>query len=161
MPCSNKEKNEQIRGPDHLAKIYLKGFDSLLLTFHKLTLVIAKRKVPGTYEYVIARTKFFDEVFKQALAENYPQIVFLGAGYDTRPYRFQDYIKQTEIFELDAPTTQQIKNQFLKKSNISIPDKLHFVPINFNKENLSEVLIKAGFKMDKKRCSSGRASPSI
>jgi methyltransferase (TIGR00027 family) len=148
--CANKEKNEQIRGPDHLAKIYLKGFDSLLLTFHKLTLTIAKRKVPGTYEYVIARTKFFDEVFKQALAENYHQIVFLGAGYDTRPYRFKDSIKQTEIFELDVPTTQQIKKRFLKKSNLPIPDKLHFVAINFNKENLGEVLIKAGFKMNKK-----------
>ena len=38
----------------------------------------------------------------------------------------------------------------MKKSNSSIPDKLHFVPINFNKENLSEVLINAGFKMNKK-----------
>jgi methyltransferase (TIGR00027 family) len=148
--CASKERDGQIRGPDHLAKIYLKGFDSLLLTFRKLTLTIAKRKVPGTYEYVIARTKFFDEVFKQALTENIPQIVFLGAGYDTRPYRFKDSIKQTEIFELDAPTTQQTKKQFLKKSNIPIPDKLHFVPINFNKENLNEVLIKAGFKMNKK-----------
>ncbi len=137
--CANKEKNEQIRGPDHLAKIYLKNFYRLLLTFHKLTLAIAKRKVPGTYEYVIARTKFFDDVFNQALVDNYPQIVFLGAGYDTRPYRFQDSIKQTEIFELDAPTTQQIKKQFLKKSNISIPNKLHFVPINFNKEDLAKL----------------------
>jgi methyltransferase (TIGR00027 family) len=148
--CANKEKNKQIRGPDHLAKIYLKGFDGLLLTFHKLTLAIAKRKVPGTYEYVIARTKFFDEVFKQALTENIPQIVFLGAGYDTRPYRFKNSIKQTEIFELDVPTTQQIKKKFLKESNISIPKRLHFVPINFNKENLSEVLIEAGFKMNKR-----------
>ena len=148
--CANKEKNKQIRGPDNLAKIYLKGFDSLLLTFSKLTLTIAKRKVPGTYEYVIARTKFFDEVFKQALTENIPQIVFLGAGYDTRPYRFKDCIRQTEIFELDVPTTQQIKKQFLKKSNIPIPDKLHFVSINFNKENLNQVLTEAGFKRDKK-----------
>ena len=74
----------------------MKGFDSLLLKFYRITLPIAKRKVPRTYEYVIARTKFFDDVFKQALVENFPQIVFLGAGYDTRPYRFKDYIKQTE-----------------------------------------------------------------
>lgn len=148
--CANKERNEQIRGPDNLAKIYLKGFDRLLLTFRKLTLAVAKRRVPGTYEYVIARTKFFDEAFEQALNECYPQVVFLGAGYDTRPYRFKDSIKQTEIFELDVPTTQQIKKQFLKKSNIAIPDKLHFVPINFNKENLSEVLNEVGFKINKK-----------
>jgi len=148
--CANKEKNEQIKGPDYLAKIFFKGWDSLLLKFRRITLPIAKRRVPRIYEYVIARTKFFDNVFKQALVENFPQIVFLGAGYDTRPYRFKDYMKQTEIFELDVPTTQQIKKQFLKASNISIPKQLHFVPINFNKEDLGEVLIKAGFKMNKK-----------
>jgi methyltransferase (TIGR00027 family) len=148
--CANKEKNEQIKGPDYLAKMFFKGWDSLLLKFDRITLPIAKRRVPRTYEYVIARTKFFDNVFKQALVENFPQIVFLGAEYDTRPYRFKECIKQTEIFELDVPITQQIKKQFLKASNISIPKQLHFVSINFNKEDLGEVLIKAGFKMNKK-----------
>ena len=148
--CANKEKNKQIRGPDYLAKIFFKGWDRLLLKFHRLTLPMARRRVPGTYEYLIARTKFFDDIFKQALVENYPQIVFLGAGYDTRPYRFKDYINQTKIFELDVPTTQQIKKQFLKASNVSIPEQLHFVPINFNKEDLGEVLIKAGFKKNHK-----------
>jgi methyltransferase (TIGR00027 family) len=157
--CANKEKNEQIKGPDYLAKIFFEGWDSLLLKFRRITLLIAKRRVPRTYEYVIARTKFFDNAFKQALVENCPQIVFLGAGYDTRPYRFKECIKQTEIFELDVPTTQQIKKQFLKASNISIPKQLHFVPINFNKEDLGEVLIKEGF--EKKRCLFGRVSQSI
>jgi methyltransferase (TIGR00027 family) len=148
--CANKEKNKQIRGPDYLAKIFFKGWDRLLLKFHRLTLPMARRRVPGTYEYLIARTKFFDDVFKQALVENYPQIVFLGAGYDTRPYRFKDYINQTKIFELDVPTTQQIKKQYLRLSNVSIPKQLQFIPINFNKEELGEVLIKNGFKKNQK-----------
>ena len=148
--CANKEKNEKIRSPDHLARIFFKGSDSLLLKFHRITLSIARMRVPGTYEYVIARTKFFDDVFKQALVENYPQIVFLGAGYDTRPYRFKEYVEQTEIFELDVSTTQQIKRQCLEKSKIPIPRQLHFVPINFNKEDLGEVLSEAGFRTNKK-----------
>ncbi len=28
---------------------------------------------------------FFDHIVKSALRENIPQIVFLGAGYDSRP----------------------------------------------------------------------------
>jgi methyltransferase (TIGR00027 family) len=148
--CANKEKDEQIRGPDYLAQIYMKGFDSLLLKLRKITLPIAKRKVPRTYEYIIARTKFFDEVFEESLLENLPQIVFLGAGYDTRPYRFKDCIKQTQIFELDSLPTQEMKQKFLKKSNISVPKQVHFVPINFNTENLGEVLTKAGFDVSKK-----------
>jgi len=43
---------------------------------------------PGICEYVLARTAFFDKVFKDALNNKIPQIVLLGAGYDTRPYRF-------------------------------------------------------------------------
>jgi len=58
------------------------------------------------YEYLIARTAFFDDIVEQALRENIPQIVFLGAGYDSRPYRFKDLIKETSIFELDIHTTQ-------------------------------------------------------
>lgn len=148
--CANKEKNPQIRGPDHLAKIYMQGIDSLILKFHKITLPIAKRKVPRTYEYIIARTKFFDEVFEQALLNNLPQIVFLGAGYDTRPYRFKDCIKQTQIFELDSFPTQKVKQEFLKESNIFVPEQLHYVSINFNTENLGDVLAKTGFDVNKK-----------
>ena len=148
--CANKEKNPQIRGPDHLAKIYMQGIDNLILKFHKITLPIAKRKVPRTYEYIIARTKFFDEVFEQALLNNLPQIVFLGAGYDTRPYRFKDCIKQTQIFELDSSPTQKIKQEFLKESNIFVPEQLHYVSINFNTENLGDVLAKTRFDVNKK-----------
>jgi methyltransferase (TIGR00027 family) len=148
--CANKEKNPQIRGPDHLAKIYMQGIDSLILKFHKITLPIAKRKVPRTYEYIIARTKFFDEVFEQALLNNLPQIVFLGAGYDTRPYRFKDCIKQTQIFELDSFPTQKVKQEFLKESKIFVPEQLHYVSINFNTENLGDVLTKSGFDVNKK-----------
>ncbi|MFZ7137552.1 MAG: class I SAM-dependent methyltransferase [archaeon] len=148
--CANKEKNEQIRGPDHLAKIYMKGIDSFILKLHKITLPIAKRKAPQVYEYIIARTKFFDTIFEQALLENLPQIVFLGAGYDTRPYRFKDCIKQTQIFELDSSPTQKMKQRFLKESDISVPEQLHYVSINFNTQNLGEVLAEAGFDVNKR-----------
>jgi O-methyltransferase involved in polyketide biosynthesis len=36
---------------------------------------------------MLARTVFFDNVFIDALNQNLPQIVLLGAGYDTRAYR--------------------------------------------------------------------------
>jgi methyltransferase (TIGR00027 family) len=102
--------------------------------------------LPGMYEYVVARTSYFDNIVQQALQNNTSQIVFLGAGYDTRAYRFKDLIdSKTKIFELDIHTTQEQKIKLLNQNNISIPEQLTFVPINFNKETLESVLAKYGY----------------
>ena len=61
------------------------------------------------YEYGIARTTFFDNIFIDALNKNIPQIVLLGAGYDTRAYRFAEINNTTKIIELDIETTQNRK----------------------------------------------------
>lgn len=65
----------------------------------------------GIYEYVIARTKYIDAVFKRALSEQFDQILLFGAGFDTRALRFQAAAQHTRIFELDASPTQQAKIQ--------------------------------------------------
>lgn len=150
------DEREEIRGSDYLAEIFLaKGSNAKDL---KRTLkdpavrqwVIRDYLSPGMYEYQIARTAYFDRIMEQALRENIPQIVFLGAGYDSRPYRFKDLIRETRIFELDIHTTQQRKRELLRQANIPIPEQLVYVPINFNTENLKDVLFKAGFDKNKK-----------
>ena len=70
----------------------------------------------GVYKYVIARTKYIDAVFKEALAEKFDQILLFGAGFDTRALRFQTEAQHTRIFELDAPFTQQAKLQQYKNA---------------------------------------------
>ena len=101
---------------------------------------------PGLYEYILARTAYFDDLVKQALKERIPQVVFLGAGYDTRAYRFVDLSKETRIFELDIQTTQRSKMDLLKKGDIPIPENLTFVAINFKIDSLSDVLLEGGFR---------------
>jgi methyltransferase (TIGR00027 family) len=98
------------------------------------------------YEYMLARTAFFDHVFRDALSNNIPQIVLLGAGYDTRAYRFATLNTTTKILELDIATTQQRKKKCLKKAQIDIPRHARLVPINFTTESLHHVLENAGYK---------------
>jgi methyltransferase (TIGR00027 family) len=145
---ASKEEKPNFQGPDYLAKVFLPPKAKILLSFSFIRRALRKKlhkTVPGGYEYVTARTNHFDRLFKNALEENIPQVVFLGAGYDTRAIRFKDNIQQTNIFELDAPTTQQNKKKLLQKHNISIPSQVSFVPINFSKENMDNVLSKAGY----------------
>lgn len=150
---ATKESKEDFVGPDHLAYLFLPlkaKFFLSLAPFRRIFIKKVQEKVPGTYEYVTARTLFFDEVFYEAINHKVPQIVFLGAGYDTRAIRFQKLLKDTAIFELDAPTTQLEKREKLKKSKIPIPGNLVFVPINFNTDNLEEALQSSGYDPAKK-----------
>jgi len=145
---ASKEEQPNFQGPDNLATLFLPAKAKILLSFSFIRRALREKlhkKVPGSYEYVTARTNHFDKLFKHALEENIPQIVFLGAGYDTRAIRFKNTIQRTNIFELDAPTTQQHKKKRLQKHNISIPQQVSFVPINFSKERMDNVLSKAGY----------------
>ena len=36
----------------------------------------------GIYEYIIARTKYIDAAFKEALADHFGQILIFGAGFE-------------------------------------------------------------------------------
>jgi methyltransferase (TIGR00027 family) len=142
-----RDLREEIRGRDYLAEKFISG--ERLKVLHDPTArkkYVETRTASGMYQYMLARTAFFDYLVEQGLKESIPQIVFLGAGYDTRPYRFRDLIKATRIFELDIHTTQQSKKKLLQKADIPIPEQVTFVSINFKTDKLADALLKAGFR---------------
>ena len=98
----------------------------------------------------MARTAYFDQIFARALREDILQVVILGAGYDSRAYRFADLISTTHVFEVDAPPTQQRKQACLEQANVSIPSQVRFVPIDFETHNLRDILVTAGFDQTKR-----------
>lgn len=144
-----KEYQDSKFGPDHLAEIFLPAYYRLFLRFEKIR-ENTKNKLaafmPGMNEYIIARTAYFDELFRNALQADIPQIMVLGAGYDSRAYRFTQANRGTKIYELDAPPTQERKIKCLKAARIRVPAEVHFVPINFMRESLGSVLDKAGYQ---------------
>jgi len=145
------DEHEEIRGRDYLAEIFLtEDRKNLLKDSATRQWVIQNKIAPGMYEFMLARTAFFDELVERGLRENIPQIVFLGAGYDSRPYRFKDLIRATRIFELDAPPTQQRKKEMLHQAYVDIPSQVTFISIDFNTTPLSSALIEAGFDRNRK-----------
>lgn len=150
---ANLEYNNDIHGPDHLANIFLPSFKRFIISFKFIrTIIKAKFKnlIPGMDELMIARTAFYDGLFKDALNKNFPQIVLLGAGYDTRAIRFSDLNNETQIIELDISITQDNKKRCLEKANISIPAQITLAPIDFNKKSIYNVLEKAGYDRHQK-----------
>jgi len=146
-----REERTEIKGPDYMAELFLtEEAKKPLKDGVSRNWAIQKLVTAPLYGYVLARTVFFDEIFKEALAENIPQIVFLGAGYDTRAYRYRELIQNTQIYELDIQSTQNKKTAVLKGSNISIPKQVSLVNINFKIDRISDVLRNAGYSQTAK-----------
>ena len=150
---ANKEFKNKRFGSDYLAEYFLPSHFKFFIKFKKIRVNVknkGNKLTPGVYEYMLARTAFFDNVFIDALNKNVPQIALLGAGYDTRAYRFSKLNNTTKIIELDIATTQNRKKKCFKKAQIDIPKHVRLVPINFNKESLKNVLEKAGYEKNDK-----------
>ena len=148
-----KDKRIEVGGTDNLAYLFMPSIARFFLGFSFFRNLITKnlhKRFPGTYEYVIARTRFFDEIFVRTAKEKTPQIVILGAGYDTRAIRFQNFTKDTVIYELDAPLTLNEKKKYFERNKIQLPENIVYVPINFNNDDLKQTLLKNGYDPKKK-----------
>lgn len=146
---AHKQYNNTKLGPDYLAEIFLPAHYRFFLRFDKVrenTRIKLAQAMPGMTEYIIARTAYFDRLFQDGLKDQIPQVVLLGAGYDSRAYRFAQSNKCTKIFELDAFPTQNRKIKCLKAAHIRLPEEVLYIPINFTSESLGIVLEQAGYK---------------
>jgi methyltransferase (TIGR00027 family) len=148
---SSLEKSSFYKSDDRLAISLLPYFLMLLIRIPFAgRLMLWSFTAKGGYEYIIARTKYIDAVFKQALSEQFSQILIFGAGFDTRALRFQHQAQQTRVFELDAPLTQQAKIRQYRKRHLCVPSNLMFIEIDFSKELLPDRLNRAGFHRDRR-----------
>jgi len=108
------ERDPAVRNPDyfvvHLLGPWLRAV-SKVPPLVRLVIKLYERILPGGYHFHIARTKHIDTVLLQRLEEGIKQVVILGAGYDTRAYRFRELLTNITVFELDYPPTQVVKKE--------------------------------------------------
>ena len=99
----------------------------------------------AAYFYVNARTHYFDEAVRRAAAEGATQVVVLGAGFDSRAYRFRQSHPQLRFFEVDLPTTIEAKQKRVAAALGVAPDYVRYSPIDFNTQKLEDVLPALGY----------------
>jgi len=71
------------------------------------------------------------------------QYVICGAGMDT--FAFRNENPNINIFELDHPDTQRYKLEKIEKLEWIIPKNVHYVPLDFSKDDMAIILKEAGF----------------
>src|SRR5262249_47346665 len=91
------------------------------------------------------RSRYAEDQLATAVSHGVRQYVVLGAGLDTYGYRNRFRHQGLRIFEGDHPATQAWKRELLRATKIEIPAELSFVPVNFERQQLSEELHNFGF----------------
>ncbi|MGN1373458.1 MAG: class I SAM-dependent methyltransferase [Candidatus Coproplasma sp.] len=98
----------------------------------------------------VARAKFCEDALKTAVMTGTSQYVILGAGLDTFALREREFLNRFDVFEVDHPATQADKRARIDRAGLTVPDNLHFVPVDFAVDNLAQKLLASGFDPRKK-----------
>jgi methyltransferase (TIGR00027 family) len=104
---------------------------------------IIERLFPGHHHYVLCRTRHFDERLKARLAAGVEQVVILGAGFDSRAYRFAELLAHVKVFEVDHPATSQRKRAKVNQLMGAGPPNVAWVAVDFNRDSLGQRLAEA------------------
>lgn len=148
------EQDEKIRNPDYLAEKFISPdfWDKSKVTIEDIRKRSPKLKflVGSGYYWMTARTKRIDAVLKDEGAKGIKQVVNLGAGYDTRAYRFHDTMPNVKFFELDMPAMIGRKKEIVAKIFGALPSYVIYIAIDFEKQSLEDALMKVGYDKTKK-----------
>jgi methyltransferase (TIGR00027 family) len=148
-----REPDPAVRNPDFLAEKIISPAELALIREHPICQALQEdypkgrrsREVAGMSNLLLIRTRYIDEAMKRALENGATQLVTLGAGFDTRAYRFADLLHSKRVFEVDYRSTQQLKKRRVAESIGSIPAHVRFVEIDFKTDTLRETLQNARY----------------
>lgn len=143
-------RDDQVRNPDHLASRFIAVGPRLTAlvkvpVLRPLARRTAERMSPGAYYYELARVKHIDRVLLEDLEVGLEQLVILGAGFDTRAYRFADQLTSVRVFELDHPVTAALKQARVRKIFGVLPNHVTYVSSDLEHEDLGLALQRAEY----------------
>jgi len=85
------------------------------------TLLRSQLRGKPFYHYLLARTRYYDEVFLDAVHESVRSIINVGCGSDTRAYRFAHLLRQKRVavLECDQPLAIRAKQKIAQRHWVS------------------------------------------
>lgn len=93
----------------------------------------------------VSRARYAEDNLDQAVRRGVKQYVILGAGLDTFAFRRPEMLDKLQIFEIDHPVMQAYKRRRLIEMGLEKPTQLHFVPVDFLHESLTDALAHSTF----------------
>ena len=108
---------------------------------------LLRRLDPGGITYISCRHRYLDDQLAAALDDGAEQVVLLGAGYDSRAYRFASRLDGRPVFEVDLAAISRKKARTVAANQATFPPTtMHRVEIDFETQTLAQTLAAAGFR---------------
>jgi methyltransferase (TIGR00027 family) len=125
---------------DPYARRFLPGWFYAMMRFF-INTGYAEMRGKGVVGFLAARDRYIDDYLETRLKEGFNQLLSLGAGYDSRAYRFPALLESgIRVFEVDHPATQQVKIQNVRRIFGKLPDHVTYVAVDFNTQTLMDCL---------------------
>ena len=153
-----RDPDPGVRNPDWVAEQLLGPDEIAILGNNNVALSVPKdyreaMKDPETRARVLMvniRTLYIDRKMQDAIKAGATQVVILGAGFDSRAYRFRQQLAGVKIFEVDFGPTQEYKKRRAQAVMGPAPANLKYVPVDFTKQTAGAALEKAGYRRNQK-----------
>lgn len=106
-------------------------------------------RMTTTQDLIVARARFIEDHLLDRIERGISQYVILGAGLDTFALRRPDLRGRLTVFEIDHPATQESKRARLRAAGIAQPPNVHFLPADFGRDSVVEVLRRSPYRIDR------------
>ena len=110
-------------------------------------IALSEESNPGIWSGLLCRKRYIDETLV-AFRNEIEEVVNLGAGFDTRPYRLPA-LSGLPVWEIDQHENSKAKKSRLRKLFGAIPSNVKFVPVDFDQDDLASILAAQGFSANK------------
>lgn len=135
---------------DEFAPVFLtatfRGVLESLRLGSPLVRLAERHELAGVSAFVLLRHRFIDEHLQAALAQGAEQVLVLGAGYDSRAYRFADELRGRPVHEVDLPPLSRRKAEIVADHpDLFAANTIRRVEIDFRTESLADRLLDSGF----------------
>lgn len=108
--------------------------------------LLERHDAVGLASFVLFRHAMIDEHLADELDQGAEQLLVLGAGYDSRAYRFAGELAGRPVFEVDLPPLSQRKAGIVAAHpDLFGGNSIHRVEINFRTQSLEQRLRESGF----------------
>ena len=128
-----RDPDAAVRNPDYLAERLLGPNERALVAEQACVQALAQDyavvsknlEAMGSAMMMQVRTRFIEERMEEAIENGALQLVILGAGFDTRAYRFIELLRPLHVFEVDQPASQEHKRRRLREAGIEEIGRAH------------------------------------
>jgi methyltransferase (TIGR00027 family) len=92
-----------------------------------------------------ACTKHIDGILQEAVGKGLQQVVIIGAGLDSRAYRFRQQMPSVRFFEVDLPAAVARKKELVRAAVGKPPATVSYVSVDYRNGGMDGALKQAGY----------------